>query len=203
MPNSNADTTIHLDRMLPQADVEAAGLPDIECLVRDYYPYVRRLALTILDDPHEADDAAQETFIAACRALPAYRGEAKPKTWLTSIAVNTCRGRLRKLKVRWAMAATLEALYSLVGRQPSPEEAAIRLEGDRQLWAAVDALGEKHRLPVILRYAHELTVPEIAEVIGTSQGTVHSRLHYARKKLQARLGNLESLEEAPDGTHPF
>ena len=80
----------------------------------------------------------------------------------------------------------------------SPEETAIRREDDQQIWEEVDALGEKHRLPVILRYVHELTVPEIATILGASQGTVHSRLHYAREKLQARLGNLNSREEAND-----
>ena len=81
----------------------------------------------------------------------------------------------------------------------SPEEAAAQNEAHRQLWQAVDSLDEKHRLPVILRYVHELTVAEIAASLGTNEGTIHSRLHYARKALLDRLG--PGHEEAPD--EPF
>jgi RNA polymerase sigma-70 factor (ECF subfamily) len=63
----------------------------------------------------------------------------------------------------------------------------IRDETQAQLWAAVDDLDEKHRLPVILFYVHELSVPEISVILGVNSGTVHSRLHYARKQLAARI----------------
>ncbi|MBE0411414.1 MAG: hypothetical protein IBX69_16955, partial [Anaerolineales bacterium] len=55
-------------------------------------------------------------------------------------------------------------------------------------WRAVQGLGEKHRLPVILRYVNGLTVPEIASIMNLSQGTVHSRLFYAHRKLRSQLG---------------
>jgi RNA polymerase sigma-70 factor (ECF subfamily) len=174
-----------------------------EHLVREHYAYIRRLALTILDDGNveagaEADDAAQETFITAYRALAGFRGRASLKTWLTAIAVNTCRARLRKRKLRQALHATLRGLH-LSERLVSPEETAAQNETHRQLWQAVDSLDEKHRLPVILRYVHQLTVPEIAESLGTNEGTVHSRLHYARRALLGSLGQYN--EEAPD--EPF
>lgn len=178
---------------------KASPTATIEHLVGAYYAYIRRIALSLLDDPHEADDAAQETFIAAFRALRSYRGEAHAKTWLTAIALNACRGRLRKRKTRQALQVALGAIH-LQTRHPSPEETADQNESGELLWQAVDSLDEKHRLPVILRYVHELTVPEIAEVLSTSQGTVHSRLYYAREKLQARLGHLNPREEAPDET---
>ena len=76
------------------------AMQDIEALVAAHYPYIHRLATSILDDHHEADDAAQDTFIAACRTLDTYRGEANLKTWLTAIALNVCRSRLRKRKMR-------------------------------------------------------------------------------------------------------
>ena len=80
----------------------------LETMIREFYPYVQRLALTILDDGStsmqeteaEADDAAQDTFLAASRALPNFRGDASLKTWLTTITVNQCRNRLRKRKTR-------------------------------------------------------------------------------------------------------
>jgi RNA polymerase sigma-70 factor (ECF subfamily) len=172
-------------------------------MVLEYYAYIHRLALTILDDGSpeafaEADDAAQETFITAHRALAGFRGRASLKTWLTAIAVNTCRARLRKRRLRQTLQSTLRALH-LAQQGASPEEAAAQNETRRHLWQAVDTLDEKHRLPVILRYVHELTVPEIAVSLGTNEGTIHSRLHYARKTLLDRLGPWQ--EEAPD--EPF
>jgi len=173
---------------------------NFERLVREHYAYIHRLALTILDDGSpdsaaDADDAAQETFITAYRSLAGFRGQASLKTWLTAIGVNTCRARLRKRKLRQALQSTLWGLHRSQ-RMASPEEAAAQSETYRLLWQAVDGLDEKHRLPVILRYVHELTVPEIAESLGMNEGTVHSRLHYARKTLLDRLGPIQ--EEAPN-----
>ncbi len=189
MPNHEAHATI----------LSLAGHPlttDIESLVTAHYPYVRRLALSIMDDPDEADDAAQEAFIAANRGLATFRGQSEVKTWLTSITVNACRGRLRKRKARQALSTTLQSLHLARPPQPSPENLAVEREADRQLWQAVDALDDKHRLVVILRYVHELTTSEIAATLDISPGTVHSRLFYARRQLQQWLG---FLEEVADG----
>ena len=199
MPSPSAAMPTTADSPYTHATAETA--PAFERLVREQYPYIRRLALSILDDggpdpAAEAEDAAQETFITAYRALAGFRGGSSLKTWLTAIAVNTCRGRLRKRKLRQALHTTLTVLHR-AERLASPEEAAAQNEADRMLWQAVDSLDEKHRLPVILRYVHQLTVPEIAVSLGTSEGTVHSRLHYARKTLQDRLGawNEEATDE--------
>jgi RNA polymerase sigma-70 factor (ECF subfamily) len=170
----------------------------IERLVGEFYPYIHRLACSILDDSHEAEDAAQETFVAANRSLAGFRAEAEPKTWLTAIAVNICRARLRKRKFHSALITTLQAIHLLRSSPSSPEQAAIQSEADQSIWQAVSALDEKHRIPVILRYAHALSVPEIAEILHLSQGTVHSRLHYARQDLHAQLGHLNPYQELPD-----
>lgn len=174
-----------IQQLLQQA--QANDTAAIEALVREYYGYVLRLCLSVLDDATEADDAAQETFISAARDLPGYRGDAEPKTWLYAIAINTCRGRLRKRRARQRLENSLRAVYSLLQRSADPEQAIIQDEANWQVWRAVDDLGEKHRLPVILHYVHELSASEIAAVLGLSEGTVHSRLHYARQYLHARL----------------
>jgi RNA polymerase sigma-70 factor, ECF subfamily len=183
------------DQSQPHAQAQTRPVQQIDRLVCEHYAYIHRLALSILDDPAEADDAAQETFIAAHRALSSFRGQSSPRTWLTSIAVNTCRGRLRRRKVRQAMQSTLEALHLLAERPHVAEQAVMQNETDRELWQAVDELlDEKHRLPVILRYVHDLSVPEIAMALGISQGTVHSRLHYARQKLANALEGGQSCK---------
>lgn len=166
-----------------------------EDLVREYYTYIHRLAFSILQDSQDADEAAQDTFLAAHRALSGYRGQAHIKTWLTRIAINACRSRLRKRKTRQALQTALESLHLLKVSQISPEEGAVRNEVDRELWQALEALDEKHRLPIILHYVHELSLVEIAQSLDIPQGTARSRLHYARKKLQMLLGYCSSQEE--------
>jgi DNA-directed RNA polymerase specialized sigma24 family protein len=63
----------------------------IDDLMRNHYAYIYRLAYSILDDPDEADDATQETFIRAAAHLSEFRGEAEIKTWLSAITVNVCQ----------------------------------------------------------------------------------------------------------------
>jgi len=159
----------------------------IETLVHLFYADVYRLSISILNDNHEAEDVTQETFIAAATGLDRFRGDSKIKTWLFGIAINVCRSRIRKLRSRQMLQSALESLHFLRPRQQTPEEAAERTETRNQLQKAIQALDEKHRLPVILHYIHDLTVPEIAATLGVKPGTVYSRLHYARKKLHALL----------------
>ncbi len=197
MPNQTTTTAVreNSEHRLAMSNADGAqsaqpaqAAPHLEALVQEHYAYIQRLALSILNDPHDAEDAAQETFIAAHRAWASFRGDAAARTWLTSIAVNACRGRLRKRKVRQGLQNTLIALHLLRSRPPSPEQSAIQNEASRLLWQAVDTLDEKHRLPLILRYVHELSVAQIAAALRISPGTVHSRLHYARLKLQQSPG---------------
>jgi len=181
--------------------------PDIESLVRCYYPAVVRLGLAILEDSSgtypgalsaidEAEDAAQDTFIAAARSLPEYRGQASAKTWLFSITINICRSRLRKRKAQRRLVQVLGFTQRLFGPGDAFEQRVERSDRDRQLWLAVDRLDEKHRLVLLLRYVQELSSMEIAQVLGITEGTVHSRLHYARQQLAGQLRRLPEFEEA-------
>lgn len=181
----------------PEAAQIHAAFDDFEPLVLAYYPIIRRLAFAILGDHFDADDAAQETFIAAYRNMSRYRGEATIKTWLSSITVNICRGKLRKRKVIQSLKSTLQALIP-GAPAPSPEHAALQNEADQHIWRAVDGLDEKHRLVVIMHYVHEMSAPEIGFALGISEGTVYSRLHYARRKLQIELD--PPIVEACDGS---
>ena len=175
----------------------ASSKISLDCLVRDYYPYVRRLALSILDNgepdsEQETDDAVQEIFILAARGLPGFRGEASLKTWLTTITVNHCRGRLRKRRSRLRLIQQVENAQSEKQLTNTPEDAVLSDHQRTALWAAVDRLPEKQRIPVVLHYVHDLSTAEIAASLGVPEGTVHSRLHHARRKLHAQL---EALDE--------
>ncbi|GAB4501443.1 MAG: RNA polymerase sigma factor [Anaerolineales bacterium] len=156
----------------------------LERLVKTYQADVYRLTLSILDDPNEASDALQETFLAALRALENFRGESTLKTWLYSIAINLCRSRLARRRTRARLQHILEIL------QPTalpPEEKAIQNERETDLRQFINTMDEKHRLPLILRYDQNLPIGEIAALLRLPVGTVHSRLNSARKRLRAAL----------------
>ena len=161
----------------------------IELWVKDYYGSLLRLTSSILHDPHEAEDSVQETFLAANRNLEKFRNQSSPRTWLTAIAINVCRGRLRKRRARQSLYNALEAFHLVKNTPQSPEETALQEESNSYLWDLVEKLDEKHRLPLILRYVQELSIAEIAIVLKVPQGTIHSRLHYARRWLQTHLKN--------------
>jgi RNA polymerase sigma-70 factor (ECF subfamily) len=157
----------------------------IERLVQTHQQDVYRLALSILDDPDEADDATQEVFLAALRSLDSFRGDSSIKTWLFSITINVCRSWLRRNKSRTKLSQVLQSLFR--SEQDHPESEAVRNETDSKLWQAIQTLDEKHRIPIILRYYHDLPVNEIAEMLGIPAGTVHSRLNHARERLRVWL----------------
>ena len=174
-----------LDRLLHSQAISEAEI--IEYLLTHYYADLRHLASNILRDADEAEDAAQETLIAAVSKLDRYQPGTNFKAWIYTIAVNICRGYLRKRKVQTNLHNVLAGLFHLGDSIPSPEEQALRGETEAHLWQAVNTLDEKRRLPVVLRYLHGLSNQEIAQVMSIREGTVRSRLHYALRALQKRL----------------
>jgi RNA polymerase sigma-70 factor (ECF subfamily) len=160
----------------------------IERLIQTYQTGVFRLALSVLDDPLEANEAAQDTFIAALGALGNYQDKSTFKAWLYTIALNISRSRLRKRKIAERLKNALQALFRVqVQKTPTAEDAVIQNEKEAAVWQALETLGEKHRVPVVLRYFHDLSTAEIAEVLQINEGTVFSRLHTARERLRVEL----------------
>jgi RNA polymerase sigma-70 factor, ECF subfamily len=159
-----------------------------EALMVDYYNYIYRLTNSILGDPCEADDAAQETFIQATTHLRDYQVGTNIKSWLAKIAINLCRDKLRKIRTRKRLQDVLKIL-SLQAMQgtPTPEETVVHNEKQSIIRSVIEALDDKHRLPILLRYGQGMSISEIAQVLEVSEGTIHSRLHYAHLKLRDRL----------------
>jgi RNA polymerase sigma-70 factor (ECF subfamily) len=158
----------------------------IEDFVQTYLQDVYRLALSILDDPSEAEDAAQEALLSALRSLHSFHGVSSLKTWLYSITVNLCRTRLQRHKRRERLTRILGEVLR-VRSTSSVEESAVQNESNEALWRVVHSMDEKHRIPVVLRYYHDLSVTEIAHILQVPEGTIHSRLNTARKQLHAVL----------------
>ncbi len=159
----------------------------IEKLVHTYQKDVYRLALSILDNPDDAEDCTQETFLAALRALDSFREDASFKTWLFRIAINICRSRLRRRKNRRQLQELLQILFHLRGDEVHPEKKAVQNETDADLWHSICSLDDKHRIPLVLRYYHDLPISDIAAILDVPAGTVHSRLNHARTQLRLLL----------------
>jgi RNA polymerase sigma-70 factor (ECF subfamily) len=169
--------------------VARAGKGDADAfagLVRAHAPYVYNLALRLLQDPQEAEDLAQETFLRAWRALPRFRAEARFATWLYRIATNLCYNRLPVLK------AELKALDPDEG-VPIPDEreyvshAVLSDELQAHLHRAIAELPDGYRLLITLRHLQGMSYAEIAEATQMPLGTVKTGIFRARRQLQEVL----------------
>ena len=191
---------VDVDELIRQA---APGDTRIcEVLMAEYCSFVYNLSLTYTNDADEAEDVVQETFIRASLHLDRYQPGTSLKSWLAQIAINLCRDRARRRKFRQKLADTLRHFAQFAApAMPNPEDRLILNETQRGLRAAIDRLDEKHREPVLLRYQQGLSVPEIAQALNTNVGTIHSRLHYAHKKLREQMGDgVDAGAAAPERT---
>lgn len=176
-----------IDTMRFEKSAQATDSTEIEQIIWQMYDKIYYLALSILNEEEAAADAAQETFVTVSQKLTQYRGEADLKTWVYSIGINTCRSALRKRNARRRLQQSWQSVRSLFQREPSVEITVSQNQADAALWLAVDQLGEKHRLPVLLHYLHGFSAAEIGRMLSISEGTVHSRLYYARRQLKTVL----------------
>jgi RNA polymerase sigma-70 factor (ECF subfamily) len=173
--------TIDPDALLLQEDYDPEQLA--EAIVERHYAALHYLAYSILGNADEADDAVQEGIIRALGRIERYRPGSNLKAWLSSIVVNQSREMIRRRKVRRRLRDSLAWIYRSTLPGNSPEDKAVKNESRSTLWTIVNRLGEKHRMPVILRYVHKFSLCEISEILGIREGTVSSRLHYACRKL--------------------
>jgi RNA polymerase sigma-70 factor (ECF subfamily) len=182
------------------AQCRAGDRVAIDRLVQEYQPLLFRLALSILDDGSQngsadAQEITQDALLAGLRSLDSYRGEARLSTWLYSITVNLCRNHIRARNRRERVRNLFERLTTPIEDAPSqPEDLIIRKQAESSLFSIVQSLNEKHRLPVILRYYHDCSVAEIAQILDIPEGTVHSRLNTARKKMRNCLESEKNKE---------
>lgn len=154
---------------------------EIEELIDLYGDDVFRLCLSYLGDRQLAEDAFQETFLKAWKAREHFRGESSEKTWLASIAVNTCRDMLRSGWFRMRRkSAPIDELLDLAADAPTAAE-------DSPVRAAVLALPGKYREVIMLYYDQNMKLKEIAQLLRLSVNTVSTRLNRARKLLQKAL----------------
>lgn len=161
-------------------------------LVARYQPRVLGVAHRRLGDRELAIDVAQDTFVDLHRALPRYEARGRFAPFLFTLLLNRCRmakrARARRL---FALARFARAP---VREPPRPDELAEARERRERMWAAVADLSEGHRTVVELRMAGQMSVEEVACVLGLPPGTVKSRLSNALARIRERLLAEEEAE---------
>ena len=160
-----------------------------EALVLAHQDRLYSIALRLLGDRRDAEEAAQDTFVRAYRALATYEPERirelRLRPWLTTIALNLCRSRLGRRAARAAVgrpALSLDAteLGTLEPRADAAAEpvAAVVRRNARESWAALLlTLPPAYRTAVVLRHVDGLSYPEVAIALGRPEGTVKAQVH--------------------------
>ena len=164
-------------------------------LIRPYERMVYLTVFSILRNEADAEDGAQEAVVNAYLHLTSFRGDAKFSTWLTTIAINEGRKRLRKAKTAAEesiedQAEAHEGDYTpapLTDWREIPLEVLERKEIREALRGAVTGLPDIYRQVFTLRDLEELNVEETAQALGINANVVKVRLHRARILLQKRL----------------
>src|SRR2546427_114064 len=193
-------TTAIVDSAPPDAELarRVAGRDHnvFRLIMRRHNQLLYRTARSILKDDAEAEDAVQEAYLLAYRAIGGFRGEAKLSTWLVRIVVNEAVTRLRK-RNRGAEVILLESgaeqehgyggenMEQETPEQPEPSErperAALRSETRRLLEAKIDDLPDAFRAVFVLRAVEELSVEETADALGIPEATVRTRFFRAKR----------------------
>jgi len=175
------------------ASILAGNTHEFHTLIQPYERSVYSMALSMLQNEADAEDAAQEAFLKAFRNLRKFRGEAKFSTWLISITLNEARSRLRQKKT--AKTESLDELNEdghvlpalLRDWREIPSEVLERREVRVMLQHAITGLPLIYREIFLLRDLEELSVNQSAEALGISVAAAKVRLHRARMMLQKKL----------------
>jgi RNA polymerase sigma-70 factor (ECF subfamily) len=164
-----------------------------EALVALHERFVYNLALRTLGNPDDAADMAQDTFVRAWQALPAFRADAQFRTWLYRIVLNLCINRLPRLR-RELNALTQDEMGDIpepISLTPQPLTNIEYREQRSFLHSEIERLPEQYRLLISLRYQHELSYEEIASLLGLPVGTVKTGLFRAKARLRETLSAFE------------
>ncbi len=148
----------------------------IERMVTLYQLPLLRLCIMYLHDEEQAKDAVQETFIKAYRNLDSFRNDASEKTWLTRIAINTCKNMYRS---GWFRHMDRSMTLDMIAERPAPAD-----EHDDELTTAIMNLPVKLREAALICWLQGMTYDEAADMLGISRQAVGSRLNRARRKLR-------------------
>ncbi|GAY12140.1 RNA polymerase sigma factor RpoE [Pseudonocardia sp. N23] len=177
-------TPTDLDEQTLVVRAQEGDVRAFEALARRHQVALYRLAVRVLGNRSDAEDALQDALLDAWRRIGSFRGDAAFSTWLYRIVTNRCLGLLRRSRPTTPVADLSEA-GDVVGatRAASPERQAELDAGMTALAAALAELPHDQRVCFVLRELEGLDYTEIAEIVGTGETTVRGRIHRARKTL--------------------
>lgn len=160
-----------------------------EVLVNRYRDRIYNLCRYLLDNPQDAEDAAQDTFLKAYRSIGDHAPSASFYTWLYRIAVNTCLDHQRKSSLRafFFPYSPDDPSETFPSPLPNPETSLAEQESMLALQAAFKKISGKLRAVIVLKELEGLSYEEIAEVLDVSIGTVKSRISRARDELRNHM----------------
>ena len=161
-----------------------------EALVREHQDRLYSLALRSLGDASDAEELTQDAFVRAYRALAGYepqrRRELQIRPWLSTIVLNLCRNRARRVRPAQVELDGLAELPS-DGRDGQPEAGALRRE-ESEVWARrVRALPVRYREPLLLHYVDDLAYAEISSALDIPEGTLRAQVHRGLALLRTAL----------------
>ncbi len=178
-------------------DAQKGDVAAYNRLVLHYQEQVYNVAYRIMGEPQSAEDAAQEAFISAYKALHSFRG-GNFKAWLLRIATNACYDELRRRKRRpqsslEEMTDDNESFAFLRSPDEGPEGAQQRMELVRAVEECLQNLPDDQRVTAVLCDIEGYDYNEIADITSVSLGTVKSRMNRARRKLRDCLQGFREL----------
>jgi RNA polymerase sigma-70 factor (ECF subfamily) len=156
----------------------------LEALVERHAPRVRRLTAYLLDDPQDAEDAAQEALAKVLTRIDQFRGEARFATWLHSLVTNTCRDlgeRQRRRRHQPLEAAPEQAAGG------GPHDLACQREQRATLARGMDGLSDDQRQVMVMKDVLSLSYEEIADALEMPVGTVKCHAHRGRARMRRAL----------------
>lgn len=190
----------HLDDRSDEELVTAARRGDaaaMEALLQRHFDRVHAVCRRIAGASRDADDAAQEAMIRIVRSLDRFDGRSAFGTWAYRIATNTALDELRKRTRRPHLRVMADDAPSAEPVDPLADRTVEAVEDRLEIDAALAALPEEFRVPVVMRDVGDLDYSEIADALGIPIGTVKSRIARGRRLLVDRLGNREPTGERP------
>ncbi len=163
---------------------------DFTSAMRAHQPKLYRTACFLTGNHHEGEDLLQETLFEAWKSWKSFEGRSSVYTWVYRILIRRYHRWQRRQIVRrmfFVSAADGKEFQSFI--DPSEPPGALQEDDERnaQLWKLLDSLRPKHREALVLRYAENMRLEQMAEALGLPLGTVKSRLNHAHAQLGEKL----------------
>lgn len=165
-------------------------------MIDEHKDQLYRLCLYLEKNTDRAEELFQDTWVKAIEKFSMYNADYPFYTWLTQVAVNTYRDKLRRLKLELTRRTFVaeEVLTQSIETEENIEKDYLYKEKLNLVITSIGQLPDKYKLPLLLVFAEDMSYKEVAVVLGIDEGLVKSRIYEGRKKLKKRLSE-EGLDD--------